>query len=121
MIIYCSLHNTGTNYVYIAGMESNFEITNPSFVTTQGVPYDLQSIMHYGAYAFSRNRRPTIEPVNNGINLNALGQRNGLSELDLRHVVALYCEGVCMRNYDVNLLIPNHLISLFFPNVQTLT
>ena len=77
------------------GLESNFEITSTAFVTTQGVPYDTGSIMHYGAFAFSRNRQPTIEPVNRNIPLNSLGQRNGFSPSDIQHVNTLYCGGGC--------------------------
>ena len=72
-------------------MESNFDITSPSFVTTQGVPYDLGSIMHYGAFDFSRNGQPTIVPVDSTVPLSALGQRDGFSNSDLDHVNLLYC------------------------------
>ncbi len=63
-----------------------------AFVTTQGVPYDLTSIMHYGAYAFSRNGKPTIKPNDHSVPLNLLGQRSGFSEKDLMHLNALYCD-----------------------------
>ena len=62
-------------------------------MTTQGVPYDTRSIMHYGAFAFSRNREPTIEPVNTRISLNELGQRDGFTNSDIQHVNTLYCGG----------------------------
>ncbi len=62
-----------------------------SFSTTQGVPYDYDSLMHYGAYAFTRNGGPTIEPLNSGVSLDALGQRSGFSTYDLEHVNVLYC------------------------------
>lgn len=75
------------------GTESNFDITNPSFVTTQSIPYDLGSIMHYSAFAFSNNRQATITPVDSNIPLSALGQRQGLSDMDLEHVTTLYCGG----------------------------
>ena len=78
-----------------AGMESNFEVTSTSFVTTQGIPYDIMSVMHYSAYAFSRNGRPTIEPVDRSIPLSALGQRRGFSPSDLEHVNTLYCRRGC--------------------------
>lgn len=77
----------------ITGLESNFETTSTAFVTTQGVPYDLRSIMHYGAFAFSRNGRPTIEPVDSSVSQNSLGQRNGFTQLDIQHVNTLYCGG----------------------------
>ena len=74
-------------------MEYNFDPQSAAFVTTQGVPYDLRSIMHYGAYDFSRNGQPTIEPVDSAIPLNALGQRQTLTNLDIQHVNTLYCGG----------------------------
>ncbi len=79
-------------YHFTAGLESNFQSVSRAFVTTQGVPYDLSSIMHYGAYAFSRNGQPTIKPRNPSIPLSTLGQRGGLSRKDFMHINALYCE-----------------------------
>lgn len=75
----------------IAGFESNFDILSTVFVTTQGVPYDYSSIMHYGAYAFSINNQPTIVPIQPGVTVNSIGQRTELSPNDLAHVSALYC------------------------------
>lgn len=45
--------------------------------------------MHYGAYAFSKNRRElkTIETKPAG---KAIGQRQGLSDLDKKQVQLLY-------------------------------
>ncbi len=60
-------------------------------MTTQGVPYDIGSIMHYGAFAFSRNREPTIQPRDSSVSLDQLGQRSGFSSRDLQHVNTLYC------------------------------
>ena len=74
-------------------MESNFVAQSAAFVTTQGVSYDLRSIMHYGAFDFSRNGQPTIEPVDRAIPLNSLGQRQGLTNSDIQHVNTLYCGG----------------------------
>ena len=73
-------------------MESNFDKVSSAFVTTQGVPYDFQSLMHYGPYSFTRNGRPTIEPRDPSVSLSSLGQRNGFSQRDLTHVNVLYCE-----------------------------
>ncbi len=44
--------------------------------------YDYGSIMHYGKYAFSRNGKPTITPLKNV----SIGQRDGLSTLDIRSI-----------------------------------
>lgn len=53
--------------------------------------YDFDSIMHYDAYAFTSNGRPTIEPTDSSISLDRLGQREALSETDKAHIKALYC------------------------------
>lgn len=80
------------------GVEGNFRTVSSAFVTTQGVPYDLESIMHYGAHAFSRNGNPTIIPRNN-TPLGILGQRKGFSKLDFEHLNVLYCgDG---KGYDI--------------------
>lgn len=51
--------------------------------------YDYDSIMHYGAHAFSRNGQPTIVPTGG----QAIGQRGGLSWGDRMAVYALYPRG----------------------------
>jgi hypothetical protein len=48
--------------------------------------YDFASIMHYPALAFSRNGQPTIVPRSG----EPIGQRTGLSELDVAAVLAMY-------------------------------
>ena len=64
--------------LFFKGFESNFEKVSSAYATTQGVPYDYGSVMHYGAYSFSRNGQPTIEPVqSSGVDLDDLGQRDG--------------------------------------------
>ena len=53
----------------------------------QNTPYDLQSIMHYDAYAFSRNGQPTIVPRTSRV---AIGQRQGLSATDIAEIRDYY-------------------------------
>ena len=48
--------------------------------------YDFGSIMHYGAYAFSKNDLPTIEAKSGA----SFGQRNGLSTGDIAAVHSMY-------------------------------
>ena len=49
--------------------------------------YDYQSIMHYTAYAFSKNGQPTIIPLEEGV---VIGQRKQLSAKDIAAVNAMY-------------------------------
>lgn len=52
-------------------------------------PYDYDSIMHYSAWAFSKNGQPTIRPKN-GMPPERLGQRQGLSPGDIAAIQAYY-------------------------------
>ena len=81
------------------GVESNFDVVSMAFATTQGIEYDFTSLMHYDAYAFTRNGHPTIEPLDSSISLNSLGQREGLSTRDLQHINTLYCGGCEQHPY----------------------
>jgi hypothetical protein len=64
---------------------SNFEIRGSD---GQDIgPYDYGSIMHYSSRAFSRTGRPTIIPRDPNARI---GQREGLSSLDLAAVAELY-------------------------------
>lgn len=47
---------------FIPGTENNFDKYEASTITDFGVEYDYGSVMHYGAYAFSKNGEITIEP-----------------------------------------------------------
>ncbi|XP_063043818.1 low choriolytic enzyme-like [Engraulis encrasicolus] len=53
-----------------------------------GTPYDYSSIMHYGRYAFSSNRQPTIVPYPNP-NV-AIGRSTQMSANDILRVKRLY-------------------------------
>jgi uncharacterized protein (TIGR03437 family) len=50
-------------------------------------PYDFNSVMHYGLTGFTRNNLPAMETVPRGI---PLGQRAGLSPLDVQALYRLY-------------------------------
>lgn len=69
-----------------SGMDSNFRIQRE-----QGIgPYDYSSIMHYDAWAFSNNGQPTISPIRDGVSHRDLGQREGLTNLDVAALNAVY-------------------------------
>ncbi|XP_076857914.1 low choriolytic enzyme-like [Brachyhypopomus gauderio] len=54
-----------------------------------GTPYDYNSIMHYGRYAFSKNRQPTIVPIPDSSV--AIGRATEMSRVDIQRVNNLYC------------------------------
>lgn len=84
---------TFQNVIFTVGYERNFEKTTSFFSTTQGVPYDYDSVMHYSSHAFSTNDQATITPRDESVKLSRLGQREGFSHNDVLHVKALYCPG----------------------------
>ena len=67
--------------------------------------YDYGSIMHYGSYAFSSGG-PTIVPLQSAI----IGQRNGLSTLDIASINANYPEILPVAKLD------KESYSVFFGN-----
>jgi len=58
-------------------------------IHSMGSPYDRNSILHYSAYAFSRNGRPTILDRKNN-NMPVKTQGNDLSEQDIIQVNKMY-------------------------------
>ncbi|XP_031148612.2 low choriolytic enzyme-like [Sander lucioperca] len=69
----------------IRGMEHNFRKIN---TRNLGTPYDYGSVMHYGRFAFSRNRQPTIVPIpDNNVDI---GRATQMSPTDILRVNLLY-------------------------------
>jgi len=66
----------------------NFEKYRSGQASTYGEPYDKKSVMHYGNYAFSNNRQMTIVSRSNP--RETLGQRNGLSRIDVNQLKRYY-------------------------------
>ncbi|XP_066995566.1 hatching enzyme 1.2 [Anabrus simplex] len=69
------------------GREHNFKKYNASTVTDFNVGYDYGSVMHYSAYAFSKNGQPTLEPLDKNA---VIGQRKGLSKKDVAKLKVMY-------------------------------
>ncbi|XP_033977097.1 zinc metalloproteinase nas-14-like [Trematomus bernacchii] len=78
------------HYIYVKwrnimpGKRNNFVVKRGD---TQNLPYDLNSIMHYGENYFSRDGRPTLLSKRSGVQI---GQRSHLSELDVLRLNTLY-------------------------------
>ncbi|XP_055627572.1 hatching enzyme 1.2-like [Toxorhynchites rutilus septentrionalis] len=68
----------------------NFRKDRQKESTTNGVGYDLGSVMHYSLMAFSRNGKPTIEPKVKFSG--AIGQRVGFSSKDVQKINSLLCK-----------------------------
>ncbi|ALC45707.1 CG11865 [Drosophila busckii] len=71
----------------IEGAESQFQMWNPFNVNNFGVAYDYASIMHYSAFAFSKNGQRTIIPKVYGAQI---GLRK-LSPWDIVKLKLAYC------------------------------
>ncbi|CAN9506866.1 unnamed protein product [Ophioblennius macclurei] len=69
----------------IRGMEHNFRKIQTNNL---GTPYDYNSVMHYGRFAFSRNRQPTIIPIPDPTV--AIGRATQMSRIDILRVNRLY-------------------------------
>ncbi|XP_070821039.1 low choriolytic enzyme-like isoform X1 [Chaetodon trifascialis] len=79
----------------IPGMEGNFRKIR---TRNLGTPYDYNSVMHYGRFAFSRNREPTIVPIPNS-NV-AIGRASQMSPTDILRVNRLYrCNSTVSRTH----------------------
>lgn len=72
----------------LPGQENNFVRYPKQTITTLGLQYDYESVLHYGNKFFSKNGRPTILATT--MPLITLGQRNGMSKLDYAKINVLY-------------------------------
>ncbi|OXA39487.1 flavastacin isoform X2 [Folsomia candida] len=73
------------------GEQNNFEKKGKDIVDPFFVPYDAYSIMHYGAYAFSKNGNATILSNNPEVEI---GNRKELSFGDINKINNMYCDKV---------------------------
>uniref|UniRef100_A0AAG5DK38 Metalloendopeptidase n=1 Tax=Anopheles atroparvus TaxID=41427 RepID=A0AAG5DK38_ANOAO len=70
-----------------AGKSFNFNLYSSNVIDDFGIPYDYDSVMHYGPTAFSVDKRQTIVPLKPDAKI---GQRNGLSYKDIMRLNFLY-------------------------------
>ena len=88
----CFIHVT---VIALAEFKGNFWIENRT--TSQGLPYDFSSIMHFRHLAFSRDgHKSTIIPRSRTISKTFLGSSATPTDLDFLHLNLLYCGGTYM-------------------------
>lgn len=68
------------------GAENNFK--KVTFTENYNHPYDYESVMHYSKYAFSKNRKPTIEAIDDPSK--KLGNWVAMTPTDIAQVKAMY-------------------------------
>lgn len=73
----------------IPGMEHNFDKVNPDITSQFGVPYDIESVMHYPGWAFSVNGHHTIVPLHEGISLD--DDNYYITAKDVSRIENMYC------------------------------
>jgi hypothetical protein len=74
-----------------AGREINFEKFSEDEISSYGVSYDIDSVLHYSPYAFSVGNRMTIESLFGESYNERMGQRVKMSEGDIAKVNKMYC------------------------------
>jgi Astacin (Peptidase family M12A) len=70
---------------------SNFEKISSEEISTFGVDYDIDSVLHYSPYAFSKNTLMTIQSLYNPKLNDRMGQRDGFSKGDIKKINKMYC------------------------------
>ena len=71
-----------------SGEAHNFNKYNRGKIDTLKIPYDYDSIMHYGTDGFSKNGKPTLRSIRDPAR--ALGQRKGFTQIDIQEINSLY-------------------------------
>ncbi|KAK2572505.1 Nematocyst expressed protein 6 [Acropora cervicornis] len=72
----------------VSGYEKNFYKETTETVNSRGIGYDYGSVMHYGEFFFTKQRGSrTLVPKTSGV---SIGQRIGLSDLDVQQARILY-------------------------------
>lgn len=75
----------------IPGMEHNFNKVNPDTTSQYGVPYDIESVMHYPGWAFTVNGQHTIIPLVEGVSLD--DDNYYITAKDKARIENKYCPG----------------------------
>ena len=75
----------------VLGFKYAFNMFDDRAIDSRGVPYDYQSVMHYGGYDFSKNGKPTLKSLNHKIKYFG---NNHLSPSDIKQLNLMYeCGG----------------------------
>ena len=78
--------------LYLTDYWERYKKLSEKCVTTQGVPYDYHSIMHYSCFFGSKNSWPTLLPLVS-MDTKEVGVAELPSEYDYLHINLLYCGG----------------------------
>ena len=77
-------------------MEYNFRKQSASNIDSMNVPYDYESVMHYGKTAFGSGKI-TIQ-TKDASKQNVIGNRRGFSNYDIQQMNLLYkCSGILLE------------------------
>ena len=105
------------------GFQEMFETESRS--SSQGLPYDFSSIMHFRHNAFSRDyNESTVVPRNRTISKAILGCSAKATDLDFLHLNILYCGG---KDVKLVCIVTRLVVSYFvqqnadFPCIATCT
>lgn len=93
--------------MYDSDKTRDFTKQQRNIMDTLGTVYDYGSIMHYSATTFSKNGRPTLVAKYN--TQGTMGQRFGLSEMDIWKIEKLYG---CVSGMELNFAPQNTVYSL---------
>ena len=96
----CFIHEA---VIAFAGFGKKFRVENKT--TSQGLPYDFNSIMHFRHNAFSRGHKSTVLPRDHGIPKTSLGTSDTGTDLDFLHLNVLYCGGTFMDATFIHLYV----------------
>eukprot|EP00092_Neocalanus_flemingeri_P090032 GFUD01114014.1.p1 GENE.GFUD01114014.1~~GFUD01114014.1.p1 ORF type:complete len:282 (+),score=50.92 GFUD01114014.1:35-880(+) len=73
----------------VEGSEYNFLKGNNTEWSNFDLPYDYKSVMHYGSFAFSKNRQMTIKTKDPQMQ-DVIGTAKGVSEQDIQLIKKMY-------------------------------
>ncbi len=75
----------------LSNMTTDFRRLKPDVVSQFGDAYDFYSIMHYRLDHFSKNGKPTIEPIDTeGLRIDDVGRMERLTDRDVMKLNKLY-------------------------------